>query len=75
MKKNVKIFVNLLTSSRLIATFFMPLMFSTLPAHIFILITGLICLTDLIDGKIARKNNINPPLDCQRQSKGNFEMT
>ncbi len=59
MKKNVKIFVNLLTSSRLIATFFMPLMFSTLPAHIFILITGLIFLTDLIDGKIARKFEVS----------------
>ena len=24
---------------------------------------------------IARKNNSNLPLGCQRQSKGNFEMT
>ncbi len=59
MKKFVKIFVNLLTGSRLLATFFMPLMFTTLPAHIFIIITGLILLTDLIDGKLARKFEVS----------------
>ncbi len=54
MKKNKKIIVNVLTLSRIFGTILMPIMYNFLSAPIFILIVGLLLLTDSLDGILAR---------------------
>ena len=53
-KKIKKIIVNSLTATRIIGTCFIPLMFTTLPAGVFVLAISLLCITDAIDGPLAR---------------------
>lgn len=54
-KKIKKWIVNGLTGSRVIGTFLLPVMFNSLSAPFFILVVGLLLLTDFIDGSLARK--------------------
>jgi len=55
MKKTVqKIVVNALTVTRVIATFAMPILFNVLSTPTFLLIIGLVLLTDSLDGILAR---------------------
>jgi len=53
-KTKEKVIVNALTGVRILGTFAMPVLFTALSTPAFLLTVGLILLTDLIDGKLAR---------------------
>lgn len=54
----MKVFVNLLTALRLIATFFLPLIWNFLPAIGILITVAIILLTDFFDGFLARRFNV-----------------
>ena len=58
-KKLGKVIVNGLTGSRVIGTFLLPVMFNSLSAPFFILVVGLLLLTDFLDGPLARKLGVS----------------
>ena len=53
-KKIKKSIVNGLTGTRVVGTFLLPVMFNSLSSPVFILIVGLLLLTDFIDGPLSR---------------------
>ena len=55
MSKNIKKgIVNGLTTTRVLGTIFLPIMFNTLSAPLFIIVIGAILFTDFLDGALAR---------------------
>ena len=54
----MKVFVNLLTTGRLIISLLLPVVKNKISSQCFIISIIIIFLTDLIDGKLARKYNV-----------------
>lgn len=54
----MKVFVNILTTARLLYSFILPLIWLYVPAYVLILSMVIIFLTDFIDGFLARKYKV-----------------
>ena len=58
MRNFIKIFVNILTSLRLLFTMIALLFFKKMPHTIFFILATIILFTDFLDGKLARKYKV-----------------
>ena len=54
-KRFKKIIVNSLTFSRILGTFLMPIIYNYLDPHTFLIVIGLLLLTDFFDGVLAKR--------------------
>ena len=53
-----KIIVNSLTFSRILGTILMPILYINLDSYIFLIVIGLLLLTDFFDGLLAKVWNV-----------------
>ena len=75
MRNLMKILVNLLTTSRLIITIFLMILFESISQNKFIAIIAILFLTDFIDGKLARKYNVQTIYGSMMDTIGDKAMS
>ena len=75
MRNIMKILVNLLTTSRLIITIFLMALFESISQNKFIIIIAILFLTDFIDGKLARKYNVQTIYGSMMDTIGDKAMS